>query len=82
MHVAISEYEKKFRDKTVSGDYIKLDITYENEKDNEGFFNIDYIIYENNLEEKKKEDNVETSDKSKLPKPVKVKHYIIWFSYI
>ena len=37
MQIAILEYEKKFRDKTVAGDYIKLDITYENEKDNEGF---------------------------------------------
>ena len=29
----------------------------------------------NNLEEQKKEDTVDTSDKSKLPKPVKVDLY-------
>jgi len=57
MHGAMADYEKKFYDKTSKGDYIKLDIAYENEdKDDE------------ETKQKKEEDAV---SKSKLPKPTK-----------
>lgn len=33
---AINDYESKFRDKTVKGDYIVVDISYDDDDDKEG----------------------------------------------